>query len=86
MAANFVPSHDRILLRRVQKQVTTKSGVVIPDTAKNKPHEAEVLAVGKGKINWCLLTSEEFIELLHCIEDRGVCLFCSHEQHAVLRF
>jgi hypothetical protein len=35
---------------------------------------------------WCRLTSEEFIELLHCIEDRGVCLVCSDEQHAVLRF
>lgn len=35
---------------------------------------------------WCRLTSEEFIELLHLIEDRGVCLVCSDEQHAVLRF
>jgi chaperonin GroES len=50
MAANFVPLHDRILLRRVQEQVTTKSGIVIPDTAKDKPQEAEVLAVGKGKL------------------------------------
>ena len=51
MAANFVPLHDRILLRAVQEQVTTKSGIVIPDTAKEKPQEAEVLAVGKGKIS-----------------------------------
>ena len=51
MAANFVPLHDRILLRPVQEQVTTKSGIVIPDTAKEKPQEAEVLAVGKGKIS-----------------------------------
>lgn len=35
---------------------------------------------------WCRLTPEEFIELLHYIEDRGVCLVYSHEQHAVLRF
>lgn len=35
---------------------------------------------------WCRLTSEEFIELLHCIEDRGVCLVCRDEQYAVLRF
>lgn len=51
MAANFVPLHDRILLRAVQEQVTIKSGIVIPDTAKEKPQEAEVLAVGKGKIS-----------------------------------
>ncbi len=51
MAANFVPLHDRVLLRAVQEQVTTKSGIVIPDTAKEKPQEAEVLAVGKGKIS-----------------------------------
>jgi chaperonin GroES len=51
MVANFVPLHDRILLRAVQEQVTTKSGIVIPDTAKEKPQEAEVLAVGKGKIS-----------------------------------
>jgi chaperonin GroES len=51
MAANFVPLHDRILLRAVQEQVITKSGIVIPDTAKEKPQEAEVLAVGKGKIS-----------------------------------
>lgn len=51
MAVNFVPLHDRILLRRVEEQVTTKSGLVIPDTAKEKPQEAEVLAVGKGKVN-----------------------------------
>jgi hypothetical protein len=35
---------------------------------------------------WCRLPSEEFMELLHCIENRGVCLVCSHEQHAVFRF
>jgi len=50
MAVNFVPLHDRILVRRVEEQETTPSGLIIPDTAKDKPQEGEVLAVGKGKI------------------------------------
>lgn len=50
MAMNFVPLHDRILVRRIEEQETTAGGLIIPDTAKDKPQEAEVLAVGKGKI------------------------------------
>ena len=50
MAVNFVPLHDRILVRRVEEQDTTRGGIIIPDTAKDKPQEGEVLAVGKGKI------------------------------------
>jgi chaperonin GroES len=50
MAVNFVPLHDRILVRRVEEKETTKSGLIIPDTAKEKPQDGEVLAVGKGKI------------------------------------
>jgi chaperonin GroES len=50
MALNFVPLHDRILVRRVEEQETTRGGIIIPDTAKDKPQEGEVLAVGKGKI------------------------------------
>jgi chaperonin GroES len=50
MALNFVPLHDRILVRRVDEQETTKSGLIIPDTAKEKPQDGEVLAVGKGKV------------------------------------
>ena len=50
MAINFVPLHDRILVRRIEEQETTRSGLIIPDTAKEKPQEGEVLAVGKGKI------------------------------------
>jgi chaperonin GroES len=46
----LVPLHDRILVRRVEEQETTSGGLIIPDTAKDKPQEAEVLAVGKGKI------------------------------------
>lgn len=50
MAAKFVPLHDRILVRRIEEQETTAGGLILPDTAKDKPQEAEVLAVGKGKI------------------------------------
>jgi chaperonin GroES len=50
MAVNFVPLHDRVLVRRIEEQETTPGGILIPDTAKDKPQEGEVLAVGKGKI------------------------------------
>jgi chaperonin GroES len=50
MAVDFVPLHDRILVRRVEEQETTRGGLIIPETAKEKPQEGEVLAVGKGKI------------------------------------
>jgi chaperonin GroES len=50
MAVNFVPLHDRILVRRVQEEESTQSGLIIPDSAKEKPQEGEVLSVGRGKI------------------------------------
>jgi chaperonin GroES len=50
MDVDFIPLHDRILVRRVQEQETTKAGLIIPDTAKEKPQEGEVLATGGGKI------------------------------------
>ena len=50
MAVNFVPLHDRVLVRRVEEQESTSGGIIIPDTAKDKPQEGEVLAVGKGKV------------------------------------
>jgi len=43
------PLHDRLLVRRVEKEETAKGGIVIPDTAKEKPQEGEVLAVGNGR-------------------------------------
>lgn len=46
-----VPLHDRVLLRRIEEQEVKKGGIIIPDTAKEKPLEAEVIAVGKGRIN-----------------------------------
>ena len=49
--AKFTPLHDRILIRRVEEAETTRGGIIIPDSAKDKPQEGEVMAVGKGKIN-----------------------------------
>ncbi len=45
------PLHDRILVRRVEEKETVKGGIIIPDSAKEKPQEGEVIAVGHGKKN-----------------------------------
>ncbi len=45
------PLQDRIIVRRVDEEETTKGGIIIPDTAKEKPQEGKVIAVGKGKKN-----------------------------------
>jgi chaperonin GroES len=47
---NVRPLHDRLLVRRLEEKETAKGGIIIPDTAKEKPQEGEVLAVGNGKI------------------------------------
>ncbi len=44
------PLHDRIIVKRVEEEEKTKGGIIIPDTAKEKPMEGKVIAVGKGKI------------------------------------
>ena len=44
----FHPLHDRVLLRRVEEEAQTAGGIIIPDTAKEKPMEGEILAVGPG--------------------------------------
>ena len=44
----FKPLHDRVVVRRVQSEEKTKGGLIIPDTAKEKPAEGEVVAVGEG--------------------------------------
>ena len=43
------PLHDRVLIKRVEEQETVRGGIIIPDTAKEKPQEGEVLAAGTGK-------------------------------------
>jgi chaperonin GroES len=46
--SSFRPLHDRVLVRRVEAEEKTAGGIIIPDTAKEKPQEGEVLAVGPG--------------------------------------
>ena len=50
MALNVTPLHDRVLIRRIEEKETVKGGIIIPDTAKEKPQEGEVIAVGAGKM------------------------------------
>ena len=45
------PLHDRILVKRIEEEAKSKGGIIIPDTAKEKPQEGRVIAVGKGKVN-----------------------------------
>jgi chaperonin GroES len=45
------PLHDRILVKRIEEEAKSKGGIIIPDTAKEKPQEGKVVAVGKGKVN-----------------------------------
>ena len=47
----FTPLHDRILVSRLEEGETIRGGIIIPDSAKEKPQEGEVIAVGKGKSN-----------------------------------
>ena len=47
---NIRPLHDRVVLRRIEEQEQVRGGIIIPDTAKEKPQEAEVVAVGPGKL------------------------------------
>jgi chaperonin GroES len=44
------PLHDRLIIRRIEEKETVKGGIIIPDSAKEKPQEGEVIAVGNGKI------------------------------------
>jgi chaperonin GroES len=44
----FRPLHDRVVVRRIEAQEKTAGGIIIPDTAKEKPHEGEIIAVGPG--------------------------------------
>ena len=51
MSANVRPLHDRVLVRRLEIEEEVRGGIIIPDTAKEKPQEAEVISVGPGKLN-----------------------------------
>jgi chaperonin GroES len=45
------PLHDRLLVKRIEEEETTKGGLIIPDTAKEKPMEGKIIAVGKGNVD-----------------------------------
>src|SRR5436853_1883075 len=51
MAMKIRPLHDRILVERVEEKEVKKGGIIIPDTAKEKPQEGKVVAVGNGKVS-----------------------------------
>ena len=50
MAVNVTPLHDRVLVKRIEEKESARGGIIIPDTAKEKPQEGEVIAVGAGKM------------------------------------
>src|SRR5438045_8166100 len=49
MAVHLTPLHDRVIVKRIEEKETVKGGIIIPDSAKEKPMEGEVIAVGAGK-------------------------------------
>ncbi|MBA3335462.1 MAG: co-chaperone GroES [Pyrinomonadaceae bacterium] len=49
MATTIKPLHDRVIVRRIEEGEQVRGGIIIPDTAKEKPQEGEVIAVGEGK-------------------------------------
>ena len=51
MKTTLHPLHDRILVQRIEEETVRRSGIIIPDSAKEKPQEGKVLAVGKGTVN-----------------------------------
>ena len=59
MAINIKPLHDRVLIRPMEAKEMVKSGIIIPDTAKEKPQEGKIVAVGPGK----LLDDDSYIKM-----------------------
>jgi chaperonin GroES len=49
--ANFVPLGERVIIKPIEQEQTTRGGIVLPDTAKEKPQEGEVVAVGPGRMS-----------------------------------
>ncbi len=49
MAVNLTPLHDRVIVKRIEDKETVRGGIIIPDSAKEKPMEGEVIAVGSGR-------------------------------------
>ncbi len=63
---NLRPLHDRVLVRRLEEQETKRGNIIIPDSAKEKPQQAEVMAAGNGK----MLESGERVDLVVKAGDR----------------
>src|SRR3970040_385044 len=51
MEVKIRPLQDRVIVKRIEEEEKTKGGIIIPDTAKEKPQEGKIIAVGKGKVN-----------------------------------
>ena len=49
MAVNLTPLHDRVIIKRIEEKESVRGGIIIPDTAKEKPQEGEVIAAGPGR-------------------------------------
>ena len=49
MSTTIQPLHDRVIVRRIEENATTSGGIIIPDSAKEKPQEGEIIAAGEGK-------------------------------------
>jgi chaperonin GroES len=49
MAVNLTPLHDRVIVKRIEEKESVRGGIIIPDTAKEKPQEGQVIAAGPGK-------------------------------------
>jgi chaperonin GroES len=84
----IIPLGDRVIVKRVEGEEKTKGGIIIPDTAKEKPIEGEVVAVGKGKV----LDSGKLVELVVKAGDRvlfgkygGTDIKIDGEEHLILR-
>ena len=88
MAMNLEPLGDRIVVKPVAKEEVTKGGIVLPDTAKEKPQEGEVVAVGPGRTN----DSGETVKLEVKVGDRvlygkysGTEIKIDGEEHLIIR-
>ena len=86
--ANFRPLYDRVLVKRVESEEKSSGGLFIPESAKEKPHQAEVIAVGTGR----LTDKNETIELTVKVGDRvlfgkyaGDEIKLDGEDHIILR-
>src|SRR5688500_10596063 len=72
MATNIRPLHDRVIVKRIEAGEQVRGGIIIPDTAKEKPQEGAVVAVGEGKYN------EDGTRQAHDVKAGDRVLFCKY--------